>query len=275
MSTRLNSARKSQPPRSSDRRDAAIQELRRGTQLADLLRKQVKLIPEPNRRDAAVANVGEISMAMESSLNILQYEISSPEVGTVDMAAHAGYSSDGGTGERNGAVPRTRRVRHRRGRHGVELPMKEILTEAPENDRFHWRKYGEKTILNAEYPRLYYKCGYSDDHKCPAKKYVQQQSNSGHPRFMVTLINEHTCEALFPDEPTSSSSSASQVLDFTKASLSPPLMAAAASGSLKKEEEDSMSVCMHSYSYDEYLSSSFPTMSPDGDQVQFSPGPGW
>ncbi|CAN6350671.1 unnamed protein product [Urochloa humidicola] len=280
MSTRLNSsAKKSEPPSSSDdRREAAIQELRRGTKLADLLRKQVELIPEPSRRDAAVANVGEISMAMASSLNILQSEMmehpSSPEAEAVAMAAPTAYS-DGGTGERNGAVARTRRVRHRRGRHGAELPIKEILTEAPENDRFHWRKYGEKTILNAQYPRLYYKCGYSDDHKCPAKKYVQQQSNSGPPLFMVTLINEHTCETLFRDEPSSSSSSASQVLDFTKASLSPPVMAAAPG--LKKEEEDSisMSVSMHSYSYDDYLSSSLPAMSPDGDQVTFSPGPGW
>ncbi|CAL4894083.1 unnamed protein product [Urochloa decumbens] len=284
MSTRLNSGKKSQPQRSSDddRRDAAIQELRRGTHLADLLRKQVELIPEPGRRDAAVANVGEISMAMASSLNILQSEMehysSSPEVGAVAMAAPAAYSSDGGgTGERNGAVAgRARRVRHRRRRHGAELPIiKEILTEAPENDRFHWRKYGEKTILNAQYPRLYYKCGYSDDHKCPAKKYVQQQSNSGPPLFMVTLTKEHTCETLFRDEPSSSSSSASQVLDFAKASLSPPVMAAVPG--LKKEEEDdrSMSLSMHGYSYDEYLSSSLPTMSPDGDQVNFSPGPGW
>jgi hypothetical protein len=125
--------------------------------------------------------------------------------------------------------------------------------------------------------RLYYKCGYSDDHKCPAKKYVQQQSNSSPtPVFMVTLINEHTCETLFPDEASSSSTSAaSHVLDFTKASLSPPMMAAAP-GLKKKEEEDSMSaVSMHSYPYDEYLSSSLPTISPDGDQVKFSPGPGW
>jgi len=96
---------------------------------------------------------------------------------------------------------------------------------------------------------------------------------------MVTLINEHTCETLFPDEPSSSSTSASLVLDFTKASLSPPPVMAAAAPGLKKEEEDSMSVSMHrqhSYPYDEYLSSSFPTMSPDGDhQVKFSPGPGW
>jgi len=42
--------------------------------------------------------------------------------------------------------------------HSVSPPScmlfsKEILTEAPENDRFHWRKYGEKNILYAEYPR--------------------------------------------------------------------------------------------------------------------------
>ena len=43
-----------------------------------------------------------------------------PEVGAVAMAA---YSSDGGIGERNGAVARARRVRHRRGRDGAELPM--------------------------------------------------------------------------------------------------------------------------------------------------------
>ncbi|WVZ98962.1 hypothetical protein U9M48_044332 [Paspalum notatum var. saurae] len=225
----------------SGRRDAAIQDLRRGTQLAELLRQQVELIPEPNRRDAAVANVGEISMALESSLSILQSGMVS-EVGEVGMAAPAAaatYSSDGGTGvSRNGGpvVSRTRRVRHRRARHGAELPIiKEILTEAPENDCFHWRKYGEKKILNDEHPRLYYKCGYSDDHKCPAKKYVQQQSNNDPPLFMVTLINEHTCDTLFRDEPNSSS--ASQVLDFTKAPpLSHPLIAA--TPWLKKEEEE-------------------------------------
>jgi hypothetical protein len=28
-----------------------------------------------------------------------------------------------------------------------------MLTETPENDGFHWRKYGEKKILNATFPR--------------------------------------------------------------------------------------------------------------------------
>lgn len=35
----------------------------------------------------------------------------------------------------------------------VLLFSKEILTETPENDGFHWRKYGEKKILNAAFPR--------------------------------------------------------------------------------------------------------------------------
>lgn len=122
----------SPPPPSSSPRQAAIQELRRGTQLAELLRQQVELIPEPNRRHAAAVNVGEISMAMESSLSILQSQMehlfSEPEV----MAAAPTAHSDGGTsGERNGPVARTRkvRVRHRPGRGRpaagaeAELPM--------------------------------------------------------------------------------------------------------------------------------------------------------
>jgi hypothetical protein len=112
-----------QPPPSSSPRHAAIQELRRGTQLAELLRQQVELIPEPNRRQAAVVNVGEISMAMESSLSILQSEMEHPFVSEV-MAAPTAYSDGGSTSrERNGPVARTRRVRHRRGRDGAELPM--------------------------------------------------------------------------------------------------------------------------------------------------------
>jgi hypothetical protein len=123
----------SPPPPSSSPRQAAIQELRRGTQLAELLRQQVELIPEPNRRHAAAVNVGEISMAMESSLSILQSQMehpfSEPEVMAAALTAH----SDGGTsGERNGGpVARTRkvRVRHRPGRGRpaagaeAELPM--------------------------------------------------------------------------------------------------------------------------------------------------------
>jgi hypothetical protein len=95
---------------------------------------------------------------------------------------------------------------------------------------------------------------------------VQQQNYSDPPEFLVTLIDDHTCHTLFPAEagrqsPSSSISANSQLLDFTKASLS-----SAAGVSRMKEEEDvagGMSVAVPSYTYDElYSSSSLPLMSP-------------
>ncbi|GJM88869.1 hypothetical protein PR202_ga05443 [Eleusine coracana subsp. coracana] len=241
----------SRPP--SNPRDAAIQELRRGTELAARLRQQVELIPELDRREGAVANVNEIAEAMESSLSILKSQSEHSSETGESMAVLAGcgtYSSDGGSSARNGAVARARKVRHRRGRLGEEARItKGILTEAPENDRFPWRKYGEKKILNAEYTRLYYKCGSSDNHsKCPAKKYVQRQSNNSNPPlFNVTFINEHTCcSTMFPDE-SSSRSDSSQVIDFTNPLLPSPLMEGAPG--LKQEEEARTSVSMHSCVY--------------------------
>lgn len=112
--------------------------------------------------------------------------------------------------------------------------------------------------------RSYYRCGYSDEHRCPAKKLVQQQNNSDPPVFMVTLINDHTCSSLFPanEQPPSSSNSAtanSQLLDFTKASLS----SAVGVSRLKKEEDSGMTVTVPSYTYDELSSySSLPLLSP-------------
>ena len=258
----------SPPPAPSDQRDAVIEELRKGSQLAEFLRQQVELIPEDSRRDAALANVSDITTALASSLSVLQSEREQYYCSSSSSDAGHASGASGGGGVRNGVVARTRnrKAKHRRGTYGEELPIKEILTKAPENDRFHWRKYGEKKILHADFPRLYYRCGYSDEHKCPAKKYVQQQNSSDPPMFLVTLINDHTCDTLFPDEdqdqPPSSSSSAnnSQMLDFSKASLS----SAVGVSRLKEEEDADMSVTVpsYNYTYDELSSSSLPFLSP-------------
>ena len=113
------------PPSPSDQRDAVIEELQKGAELAEFLRQQVELIPEHGRRDAALANVSDISTALASSLSVLQsereqYSCSSSDAGA---AAHAaGAFGGGGVRARNGAVAR-RKVKHRRGTHGEELPM--------------------------------------------------------------------------------------------------------------------------------------------------------
>nr|GEX81056.1 probable WRKY transcription factor 41 [Tanacetum cinerariifolium] len=49
----------------------------------------------------------------------------------------------------------------------------EIGLEVPPNDGHMWRKYGQKEILNAKYPREYYRCTYRNTHGCCATKQVQ------------------------------------------------------------------------------------------------------
>ncbi|KAF0927818.1 hypothetical protein E2562_036238 [Oryza meyeriana var. granulata] len=178
MATRLpKSERSPSPP--PDQRDAVIQELRKGTELAELLRRQLELIPELDRRDHALANVSDISMSLRSSLSALQYDYEREHCGSSSVAGPAIYYYTFKGAKSNS-----------------------IVTTTPENDGFHWRKYGEKKILNTDFPRLYYRCGYSDEHQ------------------------------------PSSSSTNSQVLDFTKASISSPMDPPVGAPILKEEEEE-------------------------------------
>uniref|UniRef100_A0A0E0HG17 WRKY domain-containing protein n=1 Tax=Oryza nivara TaxID=4536 RepID=A0A0E0HG17_ORYNI len=232
------------PPPPSDQRDAAIQELSKGSELATQLMAQLELIPErelDGRRDDALANVRSLSMSLSSSLYALRSErrehhncgssSSSGGAGPAAVTSVSGGGRGGGSGARN-------KTKRRRGKHGEELTETVFITTTPENDGFHWRKYGEKKILDSEFRKLYYRCGYSDERKCQAKKYVQQENNKHPPEFRVTLTNEHTCNTLFQDQPSSSSTN-SQVLDFTKASISSPLMDSHVGATiLKKEEEE-------------------------------------
>ncbi|XP_057520275.1 probable WRKY transcription factor 30 [Amaranthus tricolor] len=64
--------------------------------------------------------------------------------------------------------------------------------EMPPDDNFTWRKYGQKQILNAKYPRSYYRCTHHKLYKCKAKKQVQRLNND--PTTLEILYRgEHTC----------------------------------------------------------------------------------
>ncbi|XP_062208636.1 probable WRKY transcription factor 4 [Phragmites australis] len=71
--------------------------------------------------------------------------------------------------------------------------VKHTLT--PHFDGHLWRKYGQKNIKDAEYPRLYFRCSYREDKKCLASKLVQQENDDDPPLFTVTYTYEHTCGA--------------------------------------------------------------------------------
>ncbi|XP_050385095.1 WRKY DNA-binding transcription factor 70 [Argentina anserina] len=56
-----------------------------------------------------------------------------------------------------------------------------------------WRKYGQKEILNAPYPRAYFRCTRKYDQGCQATKQVQQCQDT--PKlYNTTYIGKHTCK---------------------------------------------------------------------------------
>ncbi|KAJ1384211.1 WRKY domain [Sesbania bispinosa] len=68
-------------------------------------------------------------------------------------------------------------------------------SEAPIEDGHQWRKYGQKTILNTQYPRNYYRCTHKYDQDCKATKQVQRVQEDP-PLFKTTYYGHHTCRTL-------------------------------------------------------------------------------
>nr|QGQ64032.1 WRKY transcription factor 9 [Santalum album] len=60
------------------------------------------------------------------------------------------------------------------------------------DDGHAWRKYGQKVILNAKYPRNYYRCTHKFDQGCQATKQVQR--TEGEPAmYQITYNGHHIC----------------------------------------------------------------------------------
>ncbi|OMO75947.1 DNA-binding WRKY [Corchorus capsularis] len=87
--------------------------------------------------------------------------------------------------------------------------------EGPLDDGFSWRKYGQKDILGAKYPRGYYRCTHRNVQGCLATKQVQR-SDEDPTIFEITYRGRHTCNLGLP---TSHSHSHSHALPLP---LPPP-----------------------------------------------------
>lgn len=69
--------------------------------------------------------------------------------------------------------------------------------EGPHEDVFSWRKYGQKDILGAKYPRSYYRCTFRNTQNCWATKQVQR-SDDDPTIFDLTYKGKHTCSQGIP-----------------------------------------------------------------------------
>nr|QWQ79527.1 WRKY transcription factor protein 9 [Zanthoxylum armatum] len=80
------------------------------------------------------------------------------------------------------------------------LPIRTVIVNTPPGaglgemleDGYSWRKYGQKELLGAKYPRSYYKCTHRYDKGCLATKQVQR-SDEDPTIFEITYRGHHTC----------------------------------------------------------------------------------
>ncbi|KAF8087211.1 hypothetical protein N665_0595s0021 [Sinapis alba] len=69
-----------------------------------------------------------------------------------------------------------------------------------QDDVYSWRKYGQKDILGAKFPRSYYRCTHRSTQNCWATKQVQR-SDSDPTVFEVTYRGTHTCRQVIAAPP--------------------------------------------------------------------------
>ncbi|CAN0877199.1 Probable WRKY transcription factor 70 [Linum grandiflorum] len=62
-----------------------------------------------------------------------------------------------------------------------------------------WRKYGQKEILNAKFPRSYFRCSRKYEMGCKATKHVQRlEEESTTELYSITYVGHHTCSVNIP-----------------------------------------------------------------------------
>ncbi|KAK3161457.1 hypothetical protein QOZ80_1BG0077360 [Eleusine coracana subsp. coracana] len=77
-------------------------------------------------------------------------------------------------------------------RWNTQVRVSAVQDVTPLDDGLSWRKYGQKDILNAKYPRAYFRCTHRHTQGCQASKQVQRVD--GDPLlFDVVYHGNHTC----------------------------------------------------------------------------------
>ncbi|KAM3205080.1 WRKY DNA-binding transcription factor 70 [Capsicum annuum] len=193
--------------------EKVMEELNRGKKFTRRLREIIKK-PKINvgNEDAYMSSaedlVGKIMNSFCASLSILSSEESTEEVSQKSMEDSSGSCKTSSLKDRRGCYKRRRTL---------ETSIKETSTLV--DDGHGWRKYGQKQILNAKFPRNYFRCTHKFDQGCQASKQVQRiQENP--PLFRITYYGHHTCKT-FPkvsqiifDSPNDHEDSNSVLLNF-------------------------------------------------------------
>nr|USN24499.1 WRKY transcription factor [Panax notoginseng] len=176
----------------------AIQELIEGRELANQLRILLTK-PLKDDDDAPLSGAGDlVTKILGSFKNSLFILNSSGSDEASQVPANTGGSCDGGqkTEEADsGESSKTSTAfKDRRGCYKRRRTAEAVTKFSPAfiEDGHAWRKYGQKVILNAKYPRNYFRCTHKFDQGCHATKQVQRTGEDP-PMYRTTYHGHHTC----------------------------------------------------------------------------------
>ncbi|CAO1948450.1 unnamed protein product [Urochloa humidicola] len=114
---------------------------------------------------------------------------SSPSGG--DGSPRSGGSVDGDFRGRGNAAGQCKK-RKTLPKWNTQVRVSTVQDVSPLDDGLSWRKYGQKDILGAKYPRAYFRCTHRHTQSCCASKQVQR--TDGDPLlFDVVYHGSHTC----------------------------------------------------------------------------------
>ncbi|KAJ0471014.1 putative transcription factor WRKY family [Helianthus annuus] len=138
--------------------------------------------------------VTEISQSFYGGLLVLNSS-NSGEVSRVPVSSHAISSACSGdqipevhTGKTPASVAKGRRGGYKRRKIvGSRMEVSETI-----EDGYAWRKYGQKEILNSDFPRCYFRCTHKQVYGCKALKQVQKLKD-GSNMFQIIYFGHHTC----------------------------------------------------------------------------------
>uniref|UniRef100_A0ACD5T747 Uncharacterized protein n=1 Tax=Avena sativa TaxID=4498 RepID=A0ACD5T747_AVESA len=113
---------------------------------------------------------------------------------SVDRVIRLAAGSNGGNagpGKSNGH-PRNSCRKAGAAKTRTQVRVASVQDTGPLNDGLSWRKYGQKDILGAPYPRAYFRCTHRNTRGCQATKQVQRAA-ADPLLFDVVYIGAHTC----------------------------------------------------------------------------------
>uniref|UniRef100_A0A5B6YQB1 Putative WRKY transcription factor 70 n=1 Tax=Davidia involucrata TaxID=16924 RepID=A0A5B6YQB1_DAVIN len=183
-------------------REKAIGELVRGQEFANQLRV---MLGKPTGDDGSSPSAEDLVLKVLGSftetLSIFMNCSTSDEVSQVPANTHVGSpcwdarkSEDSGDSSKTSSASKDRRGCYKRRKTAQTWTR---LTPTLIDDGHAWRKYGQKVILNAKYPRNYYRCTHKYDQGCQATKQVQRtEDDIDTPMYRTIYNGDHTCKNL-------------------------------------------------------------------------------